>query len=81
MECEHNSNWQEYRGQTGTLNKNTIVYKEQDGQYDYAIIETLTADKLVLHNKYHILVNPDLPTNAQHYTSGDYTETYTRMKE
>lgn len=63
------------------LYKNTIVYKEQDGQYDYAIIETLTADKLVLHNKYHILVNPDLPTNAQHYTSGDYTETYTRMKE
>lgn len=31
-------------GQTGTLNGNTIVYKEQDGQYDYAIIETLTAE-------------------------------------
>ena len=80
-ECEHNSNWQENRGQTGTLNENTIVYKEQDGQYDYAIIETLTADKLVLRNKYNILANPDLPNDANHYHNGDYTETYTRMKE
>lgn len=80
-ECEHNSNWQEYGGQTGTLNGNTIVYEEQDGQYEYAIIETLTAEKLVLRNKYNILANPDLPNDANHYHNGDYTETYTRMKE
>lgn len=75
------SSWLVENSQTGTLNGNTIVYKEQDGQYDYAIIETLTADKLVLHNKYNILVNPDLPNDANHYHNGDYTETYTRMKE
>ena len=75
------SDWQMDGSQTGTLDGKTIVLKEHDGWFEYAnpVIETLTTDKLVLRIKYdNVQTDPDY--DPEHRHSGDFTETYTKMK-
>lgn len=75
------SDWQMDGSQTGTLDGKTIVLKEHDGWFEYAnpVIETLTTDKLVLRIKYdNVQTDPDY--DPEHRYSGDFTETYTKMK-
>ncbi len=73
--------WQTGGSQTGVLDGKTIVLKDYDGWVEYAnpVIETLTTDKLVLRMKYdNVQTDPDY--DPEHRHSGDFTETYTKIK-
>lgn len=75
------SDWQMDGSQTGVLDGKTIVLKDYDGWFEYAnpVIETLTTDKLVLRMKYdNVQTDPDY--DPEHRHSGDFTETYTKIK-
>ena len=79
------SQWKPDRGsQIMVLNGNTLVITQTDGEFghfDYGnpIIEVLTSDKMVLHIKYDD-VQTDPEFEPEHRHSGDFTETFTRMK-
>lgn len=75
------SDWIIGSSQTGTLNGKTLVLKDYYGWHGYTnpVIETLTAEKLVLHMKYDN-IEPDPDHDPGYRCSGDFTETYTKMK-
>ena len=69
------SGWLYSDTQEGALKGNTIKLQDYEANFEGdLIIETLTADKLVIRVKYD-----DVQTNPEHRDYGEYVNTYTRI--